>query len=105
MRARAFAQALRLAVSCVVGILLGRMSLLSQPVLDEEVSEALGLFDAEVAFIFDGSKLSFEVQAKIAQLGYTDITVFAKVEDSLAGVRESLKSDVTLEPSASPAHL
>ena len=53
---------------------------------------------------FDNLKVPSDVQAMIAHLGYVDLQVFAKIEDTPGMVRAIIKLDVGLDPTASPAH-
>ena len=80
------------------------MSLLTNPPSAAEVAAGIVLLDADLCYVFDNLKVPADVQAAVAHLGYVDLQVFSKIEDTPGKVREVIKSDVGLDPTASPAH-
>ena len=79
------------------------MSLLGTPPERESMETALRAMSAEFVFLLDSLGIPTDIQAKLAILGYTDAVVFAKMEDSAPSMRASIKTDVGLDPDASPA--
>eukprot|EP00971_Amphidinium_carterae_P347301 6489233-Amphidinium_carterae.1 len=79
------------------------MEILLSPLGDAAQAAALASLTVELRFLLDNFGLSQAVQAKLASLGYTEVDIFAKLEDSAAQVRAALGSDV-LDPAASPVN-
>ena len=72
-------------------------SLLKTPLTEAEITAALGNADAELVFLFDESGIPRDVQAKVVDMGYTDATVFAKLEDDPSEARKIFKNDLDLD--------
>ena len=68
------------------------------------IPDLLKRLSADLKFIFQEANIPKDVQAKIASLGYTTREVFSKVEDSQAELRNFIKSDIGIDPKASPDH-
>ena len=80
------------------------MSLLLAPVEADAASAALRLISSDLAYLFDDGQVPEGIQAKIAECGYTDTKVFAKVGDTAAQVSDFLRVEVTLLPDTSVQH-
>eukprot|EP00971_Amphidinium_carterae_P219082 4349035-Amphidinium_carterae.1 len=76
------------------------MEVILAPLDEAAQTAALASLTVELRFLLDNFGLSQAVQAKLASLGYTEVDIFAKLEDSPAQVRAALGSDV-LDPTAS----
>ena len=79
-------------------------SLLENPLGDDDQAQAMSQLDVELGFLFDGVRIPADIQAKIVSLGYSDMQVFAKIEDSAERVREVIRTDIGLLAATSPAH-
>ena len=79
-------------------------SLLPHPLSDEDVASAVKDISVDLVFLLDNMKVHSDIQAKLAGLGYTDLVVFAQLEDEPAKVRTVIKEDLGIDPTASPQH-
>ena len=70
---------------------------------EAENKTAATKLEVDLAFLFDSLRVPLELQAAIAGLGYTELQVFAKTEDSAAAFREARNTDLRLDPQTSPA--
>jgi hypothetical protein len=77
---------------------------LDTPLAAEVIEEHVGTLSADLSFLFDKEGVAKDIQAKLASLGYTDMAVFSRIEDTATAVREVLATDVGLNPKTSPAH-
>ena len=67
------------------------MSLLTNPPAAGDVAAGILFLDADLCYVFDNLKVPSDVQAVVAHLGYVDLQVFAKIEDTPGKVREIIK--------------
>eukprot|EP00971_Amphidinium_carterae_P185461 3682209-Amphidinium_carterae.1 len=77
---------------------------MDSPLAAEAAKAAQAELGVELAYLFDSMKVDAAVQAKISSLGYTEILVFAKVEEQHDAMREFLKKDVGLDGAVSSAN-
>ena len=80
------------------------MSLLSAPVADNQVKDALSTMGSELTYLLEAANIPEDIIAKIGSIGYTDIDTFAHMESDAKAVRIVLKDDISLDPAVSPAH-
>ena len=78
--------------------------LLPDGMSSDDIATAVKLLDVDLAFLFNHMKIPLEVQAAVANLGYTEVTVFAKMEDTAAAFRKTAQDDVRLDPAQGPRH-
>ena len=79
-------------------------SLLAEPIPADQVQTELKKLDPAIGYALDEFKIPGDVQAKLANLGYIDLAVFASIEDEVGEVRKALRADLGLDPSKGPDH-
>ena len=67
---------------------------------DGDLQSELSKLSAELRFLLGNSQIPLEVQAVIASLGLTDIDVFAKIADDVAGFRVFVVDDLHIATDA-----
>ena len=50
----------------------------------------------DLAFMWENLKIPQEVRARLSQLGFTDLEVWAMATETKAGMREIIKKDIGL---------
>ena len=70
----------------------------------DEIAMNLKILTTDLSYLLEKEGIAREVQAKLASLGYTDVAVFSRMEDTAAAVREVLKADIGLDTATSPQH-
>ena len=78
------------------------MSLLSTPVEEGLISAAVANMESELVFLFENARVPVDIIAKFGVLGYEDVETCAHMEVNATQVREVIKTDITLDPSAGP---
>lgn len=79
-------------------------SIVSDPVPADQVQEVLASASNALVYLFDSFKIPQEVTVNIISLGYLDVEIWSKIEDSLEGVRAAIKSDLGIDPAKGAAH-
>ena len=74
-------------------------SILTAPLAAVPAEAALKSMSSDLVFLLDKNNVDTDVQAKIGELGYTDVGVFSKFEDSADKVRAAFKADLGLDES------
>ena len=77
---------------------------LANPMTADEITMNLKALTTNLSYMLEKEGIVPEAQAKLASLGYTDVAVFSRMEDTAAAVREVLKADIGLDPATSPQH-
>ena len=77
---------------------------LSDPVGDVTAADELKKMTHEFKFLLDQEGIDIKVQAKLAVMGVLEVDVFAKLEDTQAGMRAVIKDEIGLVPSAAPGN-
>ena len=54
---------------------------------EERISEALADVSKELRFLWGQSKISLQAQARMAELGFTDVEIFGALDDNEVAVR------------------
>ena len=68
-------------------------SLLLNPIADEEMKQLLSSISDDLSFIWDDALVPLEIQARMAQMGFLQLDVWAKSESSEKELRDFLKAD------------
>ncbi len=76
----------------------------ANPMTADEITMNLKALTTDLSYLLEKEGMLPEVQAKLASLGYTDVAVFSRMEDTAAAVREVLKVDIGLDPATPPQH-
>ena len=69
-------------------------SIFSVPMTNAAIKEALKAASSDLLFLWDQCKVGLEMQARLIGMGFTDVDVFAKVEDTSAELRALLKTEL-----------
>ena len=69
----------------------GPASGLLSPISDAAQKPLLEKLSHELSFIWDSYTIPHEIQARLSQLGFQEVSVWANLEDSKAEVRNYLK--------------
>ena len=85
-------------VSCQVrNLSIAMASVLKNAIAAADVEALLKNMDSEFVYLLDDGSIPRELQAKLSELGFTDLTVFAKLEDVPAEARKIFKADLDLD--------
>ena len=57
---------------------------------EERITEALAGVTKELRFLWGQFKISLQAQARMAELGFTDVEIFGALDDNEAAVRASI---------------
>jgi len=80
------------------------MALLPNAMEEAAMTAAIKTMSSDLVYLFEDLGIPAEIQAAFGAMGVTDISVFAKLQDTSARFRDLVKTDVKLDPSLSPAH-
>ena len=76
------------------------MPLMSTPPLEAVIPELITSLDSDLSYLLDDSGVPREVQAKLAEVGYKSCRIFARAAETAAELRQMVKDDMTLDPTA-----
>jgi hypothetical protein len=79
-------------------------SLLTSPLAEEEAQQALKQASNDLIYLFDSFKIPQDVTAKVVSLGYLDVEIWSKIDDSREAVRAAIKHDLGIDPAKGGAH-
>ena len=79
------------------------VSLLTAPLTPVNEALAMEELGVDLGFLFDQNKVPRDIQAKVAELGYTDAAIFAEIGGTAERVRETV-TDVGINPETGAQH-
>lgn len=79
-------------------------SIVTEPVPADQAQAVLATASNALVYLFDSFKIPHDVTVKIISLGYLDVEIWSKIEDSLEGVRAANKRDLGIDPAKGEAH-
>ena len=72
-------------------------SLLITPIPDEQAKALVASIGDQLSFLWDEYKVPLEIQARLIQLGVTEVNVFSKLESGEPGMRDFIREEVNLK--------
>ena len=79
------------------------INVMAEPVPEDHVEVVLASLGSGFGFLLDEFQIPVQIQAKMAINGFTEVSIFAAIDEEPAEVRKALRKDLGIDPDRAPA--